>query len=168
MGTPFLAFQRATLALLSSVSPSPVHSSTKHRDATSPSSVSTGFPLCHGNLEGQKLLWDASLPVLAPLVYCPVKQNCVSFPAFAYFHIYLSCQQTIENLAKILGKNVNIRFALWVSFLQCCLAFGILACPEQHVLSFSAEQRPLCRCVVLSSGAVLHFVLRAGTYSNAL
>lgn len=138
-------------------------SSTKHSNATRPCWVSTGFPLCHSNLEGQDFLWGASLLVLAAPVCCPVMQNCVSFPAFAYFHIYLKYLQTIDNLAKIIGKTVNIRFALWISFLQYCLPFGIPTCPEQHLLSFPAEQGPLCWCMVLPSGVVLHFVLRAGT-----
>lgn len=120
--------------------------------------MSTGsLSLCHSNLEGQKLSWQQ--PVLAALVYCPVMQNRVSFPEKRNF----SCQQTIGNLAKMMGKTVNIRFALWISFPQCCLAFGIPMCPEQHVLSFPAEQGPLCWLVVLPSGVVLHFVLRAGT-----
>lgn len=86
---------------------------------------------------------------------------------FSCFYILpwvsLNYQQTVDNLAKILGKNLNIRFASWVSILQCCPTFGIPVCPEQHALSFPAEQKFLCWRTVLSSGTVLYLVLRAGT-----
>lgn len=55
---PFQPFKEPPFlsALPSSVSPSPVHRSTEHSNVTRLSSVSAGFPLRHGDLEGQKLL----------------------------------------------------------------------------------------------------------------
>lgn len=136
--------------------------------ATSPSPVSTERPPLSWSPGGTEVsLWYLTT---CPGPSCFFSGNAESwFFACSYRLPWVwNCQQTTDNLAKILGKNQKTSFAWCVSFLQCSLTAGTPVCPEQPSSAAPGAGASVLMCSPVLWYSTVGFYSQGWDYSSAL